>query len=671
MFESLLEADCLAKENGQWVLATDARLSAADLGIPDSIHGIVLTRVDRLPEPHKLTLKAASVIGRIFEFDLLARSHPVRPDPEALLEQMKSLRARNFTWLETAQPRLTYMFIHNIIQEVVYQTLLEEQQRELHQAVGEALESLQPEAVERLAFHFRHSGVRDKTLLYLDKAARKTQREYANETALNYYSRALALEERWEWRKGQAEVLHILGRRDEEQAALQALGAISEAPVFDVAYLWGQYHEETGDYTQAQVAVERALAACREWADTVNEVRCLERLGAVTHRQGQYDEAKAWYNQALASLQDKETYSDEETRAFTQVLNGLGTIHRQQGQFDEAGACYEQALTLNRMSGDRMGEARTLNNMGATAYYQRRFTEALVHHQQALEIRQNIGDRAGEGTSLFNLALATRDTGDYNQAEQYFLAALAIHQTTGNRWEEVNVWNSMGIMHHELGNLPTARSYLEQGLKIARDIGDEAGLVYILSNLGPVMRDQGDLVAAEQLLTDGLALSQKENNEYAMSFFLSYLSTVSLQAGNFEQATERARRALTVRRELNMRLNTTDDLATLAAAYLIGGDVAQALACAQEALTILEECGGEGPEFPQRDYFSCYQVLSAVGQGETARDALQSAYDLVAARAEKIADPALRRSFLERVSINREIVREYENVMCEDVMRDA
>ena len=74
---------------------------------------------------------------------------------------------------------------------------------------------------------------------------------------------------------------------------------------------------------------------------------------------------------------------------------------------------------------------------------------------------------------------------------------------------------------------------------------------------------------------------------------------------------------------------------------------------------------GEGPEFPQRDYFLCYQVLAAAGQAERARAALQSAYDLFMMRADKITDPVLRQSFLERVPINREIVQEYENVMCE------
>ncbi|MBI1879858.1 MAG: tetratricopeptide repeat protein [Chloroflexi bacterium] len=662
MFDRLRRANCLTFEphSGQWTLRPDAPLASAGLGLPDSIHGAILTRLDRLPPAYKLTLKVASVIGPSFDFELLAQTHPAQPGPDALREQLALLQERDFIRQAQPSPPLTYGFKHHLTQEVAYKNLLNEQQRRLHHRAGETLERLRPEAVEALAYHYSHSEAREKTLFYLDKAARKAQREYANETALNYYNQALALEERWEWRRGQVEVLHILGQREVEENSLQALAANPAAPTFDVTYLWGQYHEVIGNYAEAQAAVEKALTTSRELDDLTAEVRCLAQLGMIAYRQGDYDRAKTWYKQALVLFRSEETYPDEAMRAFTQAFDGLSIVHYEQGEYEQAQSYYKQALILSRVSGDRPGEANTLLGMGTTASYRRSFAEAHTYFQQALTIQRTIGDRAGEGTTLFNLAQALIDTGNYSQVQKYLTEALTILQATGNRWQQVYVWNSMGIIYLTLGDLSRAQSCLEQGLQLAQEIGAEESRSYILVNLGLALQLQGNLTSAEQVLVDGLALAQTIDNKRLVSAFLSYLSAVYLQAGRLEQAVERASVALTLRNELGLRLQTTYDLTTLAAAHLAQGEVTKAVDYAGQVLAILEECGGEGPELPERDYWVSCQVLMAAGQTDRARATLQVAYHLVMARAEKITDSALRQSFLERLAGNREIVAEYK-----------
>jgi len=656
---ALQEAHCLTRnEAGQLTLNHKVPLSAADLNLPDSIHGLVLSRLDRLLEAHKLTLKVASVIGRIFEFQLLARSHPVESDEAELLEQIEIIEEREFARLEMPLPKLAHIFKHNITRDVAYETLLEAQQRQLHRVVAEALESLAPEAVEQLAYHYSRGKVRRKALIYLDKAARKAQREYANETALNYYTQALALEERWEWQRGRVELLHILGRRGEEKAGLEQLEAYPATPEFEAAYLWSQYFEAIGDYPQAQTATQRALNAAQKNDDAFNKARCLAQLGVIMHRQGAYDQAIDWYDQALTLLQKQEPPAAKEAKTLAGILNGLGIIHRQQGDFAQARSRHEQALALSRQSNNRQSEAQAFNDLGVATFYQRHFAEALTFHQQAVDIRRSIGDRVGEGKSLYNMSMVTRDAGDYSQTQEYLAAALKILQATGNRWDEVNVWNELGILHQELGKLSQAREDLEQGLQVCREIGDEIGEAYLMANLGLVAYTDGDLATAELVLRQGIAIAEKHNDKHILSYLLSYRSSVSLQRGKLSEAIEQANATLTLHRAGNNLLMTADDLSTLAEIYLTTGDTDRALDYAQQALTILNGCNGKGPEFPHRDYFICYQVLAAAGQ--TGADAaLQNAYELVMARAEKITDPALQRSFLERVAINREIVAVY------------
>ncbi len=655
--DALREAGALTREaDGSWALAPGVRLAAAQLRIPDTVQGAVLARVDRLPEAPRLTLKVASVLGQSFDFDVLGQAHPARPAAEPLTLEVALLERRAFARADQP-PAGRYSFLHSLTQEVVYDTLLEDQQRSLHGAAGEAVEALRPEAVEELAHHYSRAGERMKAMHYLDLAARRARSGDANETALAHYGAALAFEERAAWRQGQAEALHVLGRRDGERAALEALGRLPDADPFALAYLWGQHYEATGAYHEARSAIAEALAQARGRGAAVDEARCLAQLGLIARRQGDYETAAAEFGAALRLFPDELPRDGAEARALAQALNGLGVVLRQQGDFERAMACYERAMAASILAGDRRGEAEALNGLGATAYYRRDFVEALAYHRAALSIRRAIGDRSGECASLLNLALAVGDSGDYAEAERTYLAALELAQAVGNRWEEANIWNALGSLYQELGAYGRAREALRRGMALSELIGDEAGRAYLLANLGPITRDDGDLAGAAEILREGLALARAQNDTMMVSYFLSQLAVTALALSDFDAAIADADAALQLRRENDLELWATADLATLAAAHLARGDAATAVGLAREALATLDACGGEGPEAPQRDYFVSGQVLVAVGDAEAAARAFGEARRLVLLRADKLADPEQRRSFLEAVPLNREIMR--------------
>lgn len=656
MFDALRRANCLVHATEEYALRPDAPLATVDIGLPDSVREIVLSRLDRLPEALKLTLKVASVIGYSFELALLAQAHPVDRSLQALREDLEMLVARDLVRPELPEPRTTYRFKHNITQEVTYNTLLEAQQRELHRRVAHALLRVAPIAVERLAYHFNMAGSRSEGLHYLQAAAEKARREYALETAINYYQQALDIELRWDWLKAQAEMLHLLGRRDEERVVLERLGGIPDAPLFEIAFLWGQYREAVGEFDAAQHEMRRGLALARERGDGMGEVACLAQLGLIARRQGDYQHAGVCYREALALFRQMEnTLPDQEA----QLLNGLGMVHLQQAEYGEARACYETALRLSRLGGHRIGEAQALNNMGLITFYQRNFAAASDYYRQALDIRRHIGDRAGEGATLANLAQAMRDGGDYGAALQCLTDALAIEQATGNRWAEVNAWNDLGILHLMVGDLLRAQSHLLQGLKLTSEINDESGWAYILCNLGQVMREAGDLDAADGYLAESLALAERQGDRNLASMCLSHLAAVRLNAGRPAQAIDLAETALAMRRDLNLHMLTTMDLTTLAQAHLASGRSAEAVELVHEALRLLEQSGGVGPEYPHHDYLHCYRVLAATGRSDEANAALRVAHELLTAQAQRITHPAMRESFRRGVSFNRQIDAEW------------
>jgi tetratricopeptide (TPR) repeat protein len=193
-------------------------------------------------------------------------------------------------------------------------------------------------------------------------------------------------------------------------------------------------------------------------------------------------------------------------------------------------------------------------------------------------------------------------------------------------------------------------------LQVSREIGDESGQAYTLCNLGQVLRDQGNLNEAEEVLRAGLWLAQNQRDLNLEAIYNSDLAMLALLAQRYSQAVERAWLSLEQFRSLDLPLSTTANLSTLAMAYWNMGELDQARTCMLDTLRLLDECEGVGPDFPQRDYWVCSQVALALGESHLAQSALQSAYRLLRAQAERISEPAMRQSYLEQVVFNREIM---------------
>ncbi len=653
----LRNAGCLIRRKGEEMLSPDASLSAVDLGIPSTIQGIILARLDRLPEPVKLTVKVASVIGRLFGHDLLLQAHPAAVVDADLDQQVATLLARDFARIEAPAPWRTYIFKHNITQEVVYQTLLSDQRHELHLGVATALERVQPESIEELALHYYNSNVglpliREKALHHLEAAGLRAKRDYANETALNYFDRALGLEEQAVWLKAKVEVLHILGRRHEEQVTLTALASNASADMGEVALLQGSYHEAMSEYEEAQEHLNNALAVHRQTGNRRGKVQCLSQLALIHVRQAEYDGAQQVYQEALALTQ---TF-DELTEERAPLLYGLSVVNRQQGNYPEALEQLDTALKLYRAIDNRQGEARMLVGLGIISHIQRNYATAENYYQQALSIQQMIGDRAGEGASMISLGQVARSQEDWSRATTYILQGQSIFELLGNRWWQSRILNELGVINLIIGNFGDALTYLNQSLTISRELGDSSVEAIALLNMGQVVREQGRFLEAIEMHNQSNAIAQTQGDMELKAQNFSDLAICRIRLHHPNEAIKNAQSALNVFKSLGIEAALTTELCTLAEAYLQQNKRREAKHQIQQALQLLEKLDGEGPDYPHRDYFTCYRLLDQLGDTNAATVALTKAHTILQEKCMKISDAAMRLSFLENITFNHQIM---------------
>jgi len=165
---------------------------------PDTVQGIVTSRIDRLKPQEQLCIKIASVIGRIFTYRVLNDIHPIISDRQHLQNYLKVLEKLDLTPLEVSDPELTYIFKHAITQDVAYNLMLFGQRQELHKVIAQWYEEnfsgdLNP-FYPVLAHHWRFAGDPEKALHYLEEAAQQALDNFANREAVDFLNQIFQIE---------------------------------------------------------------------------------------------------------------------------------------------------------------------------------------------------------------------------------------------------------------------------------------------------------------------------------------------------------------------------------------------------------------------------------------------------------------------------------------------
>src|SRR5437667_10173031 len=125
-------------------------------------------------------------------FRLLQRISGLTTEVDGLLRELKALE---IVYEQGLLPEPAYIFKHAVIQDVAYNSLLVQRRKELHRAVGYAIEDLYADRLtehyEELAHHFQHGEEWAKAFEYLARSGDRAKDAYANDTALDFFGRTL------------------------------------------------------------------------------------------------------------------------------------------------------------------------------------------------------------------------------------------------------------------------------------------------------------------------------------------------------------------------------------------------------------------------------------------------------------------------------------------------
>ncbi len=181
-------------DGGGWQVAGPGDLR---LQIPDSIHSVIMARVDRLKESARQTLKTASVIGRVFFVRVLAS---ILEPQVAVPENLAILRRADLIFDRREKPEPECMFKHVLVQEATYESILIKGRRTLHAKVGATLESLFADRLDEmaglLAYHYARAELWERAHEFLLRAGDQADKVAADAEALQHFQDAMKAFER-------------------------------------------------------------------------------------------------------------------------------------------------------------------------------------------------------------------------------------------------------------------------------------------------------------------------------------------------------------------------------------------------------------------------------------------------------------------------------------------
>lgn len=186
----LIDSGQLYRQGDTW----QARTALPSFTVPDTLQGLIRSRVDQLPDTARHLLQLAAVLGRLFRPAILQRMAVAMPTLD-VAATLRPLIEKSFIYQERAFPEAEYSFHHVLVRDAIYQALPQPRRQAFHRCAGDALEQhyaghLAP-YVEELAYHYDQAAVADKAIFYLLQAGEKARRDYHNDAAATYFQRAL------------------------------------------------------------------------------------------------------------------------------------------------------------------------------------------------------------------------------------------------------------------------------------------------------------------------------------------------------------------------------------------------------------------------------------------------------------------------------------------------
>ena len=525
-------------------LVADGEVAAVpDIPVPETVQGLIAARLDTLAPEVRALVQDAAVIGRVFWPGAVAAmdgSDGVDGDGgqavHAALAELERKQLVQRTQTSSVQHQDEYVFWHALVRDVAYAQIPRAGRARRHQAVAEWVEAVAGERVGDLA-----------------------------EVVAHHYGQALA----------------YARAANEPQARIDKL--VEPTRRFLIL---------AGDRT-INLDLDRARAYYRQAVELgqprdPERPHLLVRTGRVAFQSGDYPEAVAVYEEAIADLR-----ASGDLQGLGATLGRLATVLWNQGDTRRANAVLTEAIQLLerepagpelvsayvRMAGDRVVSGHA--------------SEALDWADKALALADELGGLPRIRPRALDVrGMARCDLGDFGGMDD-LRAGLALGLELGSGYDTAVLYNNLAEPVWLVEGPRAAMAVCEDGIDFAERRGlSEAAMWLRASTLGPLL-DLGRWEEAVALADEAIAWDLAHGGDYLAIGCRRYVTVILAWQGDLIAARELSARVLPRAREIDDLQQLVPALVNAALVEQASGDRTAALSLVEEAArTAAERAGG-------------------------------------------------------------------------------
>jgi class 3 adenylate cyclase/tetratricopeptide (TPR) repeat protein len=519
------------------VLSFD-RQALANFAIPDTIQGVVVSRIDCLSPHQQNTLKAASVVGRMFSLEALAVVTVPQTEPHAPQTTQADLAVLIESGLieRTLEPD-QFQFSHALVCDAVYSLLPFKQRRSLHAALGAWYErhaSDDAVMLARIANHWAQAHDPVRALHALEQAGDHALRTGAYREAQELFHRLIVLTQqgfgdgeehplptdnhttaRWSMHLGISSfnLGELESARMELESALRLLGYALPGPrrigpalglemLQTLIRSWRSPRQHspspspslTPTPTPKQETQQRVMQASATFMT----------LGRIYHLM---QEPIYTMYAIVRRLNLLETYSDHNNPEQIEALGGMMYLSTVIGLHGLADRYANRCLSAEHIRRQHpLAHAEAMVPLSLAYLVHGRWELCERTGNEAAQTFQQLGERQSRMVTMSILANAAELQGDFECSAQLYTLVRRLADEAGDQLGQCWSAGGLAMLSIRHGRYHEGAELARRAVTLAQACGEAVSYLSDIGLLALSLFEAGDRAAARTLVDEGIAL---------------------------------------------------------------------------------------------------------------------------------------------------------------------